>query len=133
MINPSYATRILASAKNRRSLIILALDLMNEKLDIYEKMLEKIECNICAVKINFHILLTVNRIEIRNLNEKIHNYSLQSIANIKLNDIIDTNKITVKNLSRLKFDAVIVNPIMGLENLRTLVKYAHKFKMGVIC
>ena len=133
MINPGYSTRVLASANNRRSSIILALDLLNEKFAIYEKMLEKIESNICAVKMNFHILLSLDRTDIRNLNEKIHLYGLQSIADIKLNDILATNKITVKNLSLLKFDAVIVNPIMGLENLRSLVKYAHTFKMGVIC
>jgi orotidine-5'-phosphate decarboxylase len=133
MTNPSYATRISTSARVKRSSIILALDLTNEKLPINKDLLEKIECNICAVKMNFHLLLSLSRIDISNLNEKIHLYGLQSIADIKLSDILSTNKITVQNLSRLKFDAVIVNPIMGLENLRSVIKYAHIFKMGVIC
>ncbi len=133
MTKPAYPTRITTSAIVKRSSIILALDLSNHELAYYENLVEKTEANICAVKMNFHLLLSLSRIDIRNLNDKIHGYGMQSIADIKLNDILATNKITLENLSRLKFDAVIVNPIVGVENLRSVIKYAHVLNMGIIC
>jgi len=57
---------------------------------------------------------------------------LQTIADIKLNDIGNTNRVTTENLWNLGFDAVIANPIMGLDSLKNLVKSAHKHDKGVI-
>ena len=48
---------------------------------------------------------------------------LQTIADIKLNDIGNTNKVTTEHLWNLGFDAVIANPIMGdLDSLKNLSK-----------
>ncbi|MFB5629576.1 MAG: orotidine 5'-phosphate decarboxylase, partial [Nitrosarchaeum sp.] len=55
-----------------------------------------------------------------------------TIADIKLNDIGNTNKVTTEHLWNLGFDAVIVNPIMGLDSLKQLVKSSHKENKGVI-
>ena len=57
---------------------------------------------------------------------------MQTIADIKLNDIGNTNRVTTENLWNLGFDAVIANPIMGLDSLKSLVISAHKHDKGII-
>ncbi|HEU5487285.1 MAG TPA: orotidine 5'-phosphate decarboxylase / HUMPS family protein, partial [Candidatus Nitrosotalea sp.] len=49
-----------------------------------------------------------------------------------LNDIGNTNMVTLQRLWNSGFDAVIANPIMGPENLSQLVKSAHGDDKGVI-
>ena len=44
----------------------------------------------------------------------------------------NTNRVTTEHLWNLGFDAVIANPIMGLDSLKNLVKSAHKNEKGVI-
>ena len=61
-----------------------------------------------------------------------HKFDLQSIADIKLNDIGNTNKVTVKKLQKLGFDAVIVNPFIGVTEMKSIVNYAHSIKFGII-
>jgi len=87
---------------------------------------------LCGVKLNFHLLLPLSGKEILKINKMAHRYGLQTIADIKLNDIGNTNQVTTENLWNLGFDAVIANPIMGLDSLKSLVKSAHKHDKGVI-
>jgi len=87
---------------------------------------------LCGIKLNFHLLLPLSGKEILKINETAHQYGLQTIADIKLNDIGNTNQVTLEHLWNLGFDAVIVNPIMGLDSLKNLVNSAHKNKKGVI-
>ena len=87
---------------------------------------------LCGIKLNFHLLLPLSGKEILKINKRAHRYGLQTIADIKLNDIGNTNLITTENLWNLGFDAVIANPIMGLDALKNLVKSAHRYDKGVI-
>ena len=87
---------------------------------------------LCGIKLNFHLLLPLSAKEISKINKTAHRYGLQTIADIKLNDIGNTNRVTTDHLWNLGFDAVIVNPIMGLDSLKSLVKSAHKNGKGVI-
>jgi orotidine-5'-phosphate decarboxylase len=87
---------------------------------------------LCGIKLNFHLILPLSGKEIIKINKTAHRYGLQTIADIKLNDIGNTNKITLEHLWNLGFDAVIANPIMGLDGLKSLVKSAHKNEKGVI-
>jgi orotidine-5'-phosphate decarboxylase len=87
---------------------------------------------LCGIKLNFHLLLPLSGKEILKINKMAHRYGLQTIADIKLNDIGNTNLITTENLWNLGFDAVIANPIMGLDALKNLVKSAHRYDKGVI-
>ena len=87
---------------------------------------------LCGIKLNFHLLLPLSGKEILKINKTAHRYGLQTIADIKLNDIGNTNRVTTEHLWNLGFDAVIANPIMGLESLKKLVKSAHKNEKGVI-
>ena len=70
--------------------------------------------------------------QISKITKTAHNFGLQTIADIKLNDIGNTNRVTTENLWDLGFDAIIANPIMGLDSLKNLVKFSHKKEKGVI-
>lgn len=96
------------------------------------KNIEQLHPYLCGIKLNFHLLLPLGSKEIIKINKTAHKYGLQTIADIKLNDIGNTNKITSEHLWDLGFDAVIANPIMGLDSLKNLVKSAHKNGKGII-
>ena len=40
--------------------------------------------------------------------------------------------MTVKKLQKLGFDAVIVNPFIGVTEMKSIVNYAHSIKFGII-
>lgn len=96
------------------------------------KNIKQLHPFLCGIKLNFHLLLPLGAKEILKINKTAHRYGLQTIADIKLNDIGNTNQITTEHLWNLEFDAVIANPIMGLDSLKNLVKTAHKNQKGVI-
>ena len=96
------------------------------------KNIKQLHPYLCGVKLNFHLLLPLGGREISKINKTAHRYGLQTIADIKLNDIGNTNRVTTEHLWNLGFDAVIANPIMGLDSLKSLVKSAHKNEKGVI-
>jgi orotidine-5'-phosphate decarboxylase len=87
---------------------------------------------LCGIKINFHLLLRLDKKQISKINKTAHDHGLQCIADIKLNDIGNTNLITAENLWNMGFDAVIVNPIMGKKSLKNLVELSHKKNKGII-
>jgi len=87
---------------------------------------------LCGIKLNFHALLPLGKKEIMKINKTAHQYGLQTIADIKLNDIGNTNQITSKTLWDFGFDAIIINPIMGPKAIRKIVTAAHKRNRGVI-
>ena len=134
----SYQSRINSCSNKKKTPIILALDYDFDKYDssyLYDKCKELIsmtESKICAIKINFHLLLSLSHIQILELNLFAHNCDLQSIADIKLNDIGNTNKVTINKLQKLGFDAVIVNPFIGVTEMKSIVNYAHSIKFGII-
>lgn len=136
----SYQSRILNSSNEKKSPIVLALDFYLEKFNnnnktLFKKCKEIISATasqICAIKINFHLLLSLSNIQILELNFFAHKLNLQSIADIKLNDIGNTNTVTVNRLQKLGFDAVIVNPFIGITEMKALVSYAHSINFGII-
>jgi orotidine-5'-phosphate decarboxylase len=134
----SYQSRINNCSNKKQTPIILALDYDLDNYNnnyLYDKCKEIIsitESKICAIKINFHLLLSLSHIQILELNIFAHKFDLQSIADIKLNDIGNTNKVTVNKLHKLGFDAVIVNPFIGVKEMESIVSYAHSIKFGII-
>tara|TARA_Y100000590_G_scaffold102975_1_gene117072 strand:- start:5091 stop:5828 length:738 start_codon:yes stop_codon:yes gene_type:complete len=128
-----FNDRIRKSAKI--SPIILANDYDIRTTNIESKTLRNIKLlnnYLCGIKINFHLLLRLDYKQISNINKIAHDNGLECIADIKLNDIGNTNIITAQNLWRMGFDAVIVNPIMGKKSLKNLVDASHKKNKGVI-
>ena len=128
-----FKVRIHKSSVASRIILANDYDLGTEKL--VSKTLVNIKTlseYICAIKLNFHTLLPLGKKEITRINKTAHDYGLQTIADIKLNDIGNTNLVTTKTLWSLGFDAVIANPIMGLDALSKIVKNAHNSNNGVI-
>jgi len=128
-----FKVRIHKSSVSSRIILANDYDLGTEKL--VSKTLGNIKTlseYICAIKLNFHTLLPLGKKEITRINKTAHDYGLQTIADIKLNDIGNTNEITTKTLWNFGFDAVIVNPIMGPKSLKKIVTEAHRQDKGVI-
>ena len=50
------------------------------------------------LNLNFHLLLPLSAKEIIKINKTAHDYGLQTIADIKLNDIGNTNRVTTLNI-----------------------------------
>jgi len=130
----TFKTRLSKFSKTHGN-VILANDYDLSVKNLETKTIENIKelhPFLCGIKLNFHLLLPLSGKEILKINKTAHRYGLQTIADIKLNDIGNTNRVTTENLWNLGFDAVIANPIMGLDSLKNLVKSAHKHDKGVI-
>jgi len=130
----TFKTRLSQISKSNGK-VILANDYDSSEKNLQNKTLQnikKLNSYLCAIKLNFHLLLPLSSKEIIKINKTAHDYGLQTIADIKLNDIGNTNRVTTEHLWNLGFDAVIANPIMGLDSLKNLVKSSHKEKNGVI-
>ena len=130
----TFKTRLSQIAKTNGK-VILANDYDSSVKNLETKTtsnIKKLHPYLCAVKLNFHLLLPLSSKQVININKTAHRYGLQTIADIKLNDIGNTNRVTTENLWQMGFDAVIANPIMGLDSLKNLVKSAHKNGKGVI-
>ena len=130
----TFKTRILKISKSNGK-VILANDYDSTVKNLESKTIQNIKTlhpYLCAIKLNFHLLLPLGSKQISKINKTAHSFGLQTIADIKLNDIGNTNKVTTQNLWDLGFDAVIANPIMGLDSLKNLVKLSHKKEKGVI-
>ena len=128
-----FKTRIRQSSTDSR--IILANDYDSTNKKIFSQTIQNIKTLhkfLCGIKLNFHILLPLGKKEIIRINKTAHQYGLQTIADIKLNDIGNTNHITSKTLWDFGFDAIIINPIMGPKAIRKIVIEAHKRDKGVI-
>tara|TARA_B100001146_G_scaffold210464_1_gene208331 strand:+ start:1338 stop:2078 length:741 start_codon:yes stop_codon:yes gene_type:complete len=128
-----FKTRILNSSAQSRIILANDYDPRDKKLVLNTvQNIKTLHEYLCAIKLNFHLLLPLGKEEIVKINKTAHQYGLQTIADIKLNDIGNTNEITTKILWDFGFDAVIVNPIMGIKSLKKIVNTAHKQDNGVI-
>ena len=128
-----FKTRIRQSSTDSR--IILANDYDSTNKKIFSQTIQNIKTLhkfLCGIKLNFHMLLPLGKKEIIRINKTAHQYGLQTIADIKLNDIGNTNHITSKTLWDFGFDAIIINPIIGPKAIRKIVTEAHKRDKGVI-
>jgi orotidine-5'-phosphate decarboxylase len=130
-----FRERIAKAAGAKKSPIVLALDPPASRRNLpgfAVKSIRAVEQHICAVKMNFHLILPLSASEISRINKLVHSCGLQSIADIKLNDIENTNEVAIHHLTRMGFDAVIANPFIGKSGLAALVQKAHRANAGVI-
>ena len=128
-----FKTRIYKSSKDSRIILANDYDSVNKKtVSQTIQNIKTLHKFLCGIKLNFHMLLPLGKKEIIRINKVAHQYGLQTIADIKLNDIGNTNQITSKTLWDFGFDAIIVNPIMGPKSLKKIVTEAHKRDKGVI-
>ena len=128
-----FKTRIRKSSTDSRIILANDYDSTNKKIVLQTiQNIKTLHKFLCGIKLNFHLLLPLGKKEIIRINKTAHQYGLQTIADIKLNDIGNTNHITTKTLWGFGFDAIIVNPIMGPKNLKKIITAAHKQDKGVI-
>jgi orotidine-5'-phosphate decarboxylase len=130
----TFKTRLSKISKSNGK-VILANDYNSSEKNLQNKTIQnikKLNPYLCGIKLNFHLLLPLSAKDIIKINKTAHDYGLQTIADIKLNDIGNTNRVATEHLWNLGFDAVIANPIMGLDSLKNLVKSSHKEQKGVI-
>jgi len=106
-----FKTRINQSSGNSRIILANDYDTTNKKtVPQTIKNIKTLHKFLCGIKLNFHVLLPLGKKEIIRINKAAHKYGLQTIADIKLNDI----------------------GIMGPKSLKKIVAEAHKRDKGVI-
>ena len=128
-----FKTRIHQSATDSRIILANDYDSANKKIVSQTiKNIKTLHKYLCGIKLNFHALLPLGKKEIIRINKIAHHYDLQTIADIKLNDIGNTNEIASKTLWDFGFDAIIVNPIMGSKSLKKIIASAHRRDKGII-
>ena len=136
MSNPlSFSKRIDILSKDKQSNVILAIDPLYDTTDLFNyvvTLITKLGKYLCAIKLNFHIILPLSLIEIQKINDIAHDEKLLVIADIKLNDIPDTNKIAIQYLHSMGFDSIIVNPFIGKSSLKTTADFAHSLGCGIV-
>ena len=131
----SFANRISKIRRKKSSNIVLAIDPTCNVENLFDyvcHVIDQLHDYVCAIKLNFHVILPLSKTELKKITQIAHEGNLQVIADIKLNDIFDTNKVAIKYLSSLGFDSVIVNPFIGKTSLKSTVDYAHSLDFGVI-
>ena len=124
----------MAYSARRRGPIILAADMPydDDTIQNIQRTLDRLQNYICAVKMNFQVLLPLGIEQIRRITHHAADLGLQCIADIKLNDIGNTNAAASSILWDAGFDAIIANPMMGPSALSALAKSAHSLGHGII-
>ncbi|MDQ6723020.1 MAG: orotidine 5'-phosphate decarboxylase [Thermoproteota archaeon] len=132
--NP-FSKRIDILSKNKQSNLVLAVDPIYNTNNLFNyviNLITKLGKYLCAIKLNFHVILPLSFTELQKINAIAHRENLQVIADIKLNDIPNTNNVTIRYLHSMGFDSIIVNPFIGKTNLKTTVNFAHSLNCGII-
>ncbi|HKX80860.1 MAG TPA: orotidine 5'-phosphate decarboxylase / HUMPS family protein, partial [Nitrososphaera sp.] len=137
MTKSQYRNRISAASVEKKSRIVLALDpapsRVTDALVFARRMIQTLQDQVCAIKVNFHMILPLSGKELAEISRLAHSSGLQCIADIKLNDIDNTNEAVVEHLiGRMGFDAVIANPFIGGAAMKNLVGKANDLGGGVI-
>ena len=134
----NFARAIGNRSRECRSRIILALDLdyrdnASKLLPEAISIIKKTNKYLCAVKLNFHLIAPLSLSELAKLNQTIASHGLTTIADIKLNDIGNTNRVATEYLWAAGFSAVIANPFVGYTNaLDVVFEKARRIGKGVI-
>jgi orotidine-5'-phosphate decarboxylase len=144
-----YKRKITASSFVRKSKLIIGLDLtadmagkdgpaVKAEKDRLERealaVISQTAEHAVAFKINRQLILPVGLFEgIPRIVDAIHDAGITAIADIKLNDIGNTNKHIAKYYFDAGFDALIVNPLVGMEGgLSSVFEMAVLRKKGII-
>lgn len=144
-----YKRKITASSFVRKSKLIIGLDLaadfsgkdanarLAERDRLEQKALELVKQtaeHAVAFKINRHLVLPLGISEgIPRIVDKIHDEGITAIIDCKLNDIGNTNKVIAKYYFDAGFDAMIVNPLVGMEGgFDGVFEMATNRKRGII-
>jgi orotidine-5'-phosphate decarboxylase len=130
-----FSKRIDILSKDKETNLILAVDPVYGTSNLFNyiiNLITKSSKYLCAIKLNFHVLLPLSFTELQKINNIAHDEKLQIIADIKLNDIPNTNNLTIQYLCSMGFDSIIVNPFIGKTNLKSTTNFAHSLDCGII-
>jgi len=144
-----YKRKLTASSFVRKSKLIVGLDFvadlagkdsagMKAERDRLEKetiqVISQTAEHAVAFKINRHLILPLGISEgIPRIVDKIHDEGLTAIVDCKLNDIGNTNKTIANYYFDAGFDAIITNPLVGMEGgLDSVFEAATNRKRGII-
>lgn len=132
-----YKVRISRASAERRSRIILALDLEGESpsklLGIGENLLDQTIEYLCAVKLGRQTVLNLGASRTRRLTRIVHSQGISCIIDDKIGDIGETNVAIADAYFRMGFDALTANPLTGWEGgLEPLFRTAHRTGNGII-
>ena len=134
-ISTSFKERINSVSEEKGTSIILAIDPSYGTSDLLDYVIEKIEnlsyyC--CAIKLNYHVILPLSSSDLQKITKTAHDYNVQVIADLKINDIFETNKVAIQHLASMGFDCAIVNPFVGRTSLSSITQFAHSLSLGII-
>jgi orotidine-5'-phosphate decarboxylase len=132
----TFNERMALSAEKHKSRVVLALDFS----DTYDLRLERAEAvlgatlgEIAAVKLNHHLLLPYGLEGTKKLVDSCRREGVQTIADLKVNDIESTNLNIVQSLLDYGVDAVIANPFVGKkEGLGRVIDGVHSREGGIL-
>jgi orotidine-5'-phosphate decarboxylase len=131
-----FKERMLMSAKEKRSRLVLALDVsgpIEERLAKAQMVLEQTKQDLAAVKLNQHLLLPYGLNGVKSLIAECRGEGLPLIADLKMNDIESTNLDALQSLISFGVDGLIANPFVGYEEgLGKVIERAHKAALGVL-
>ncbi|UCD96484.1 MAG: orotidine 5'-phosphate decarboxylase [Candidatus Bathyarchaeota archaeon] len=134
----SFRKKIVKSSEEKKSNIVLALDLPpNDRTLLLKRaarILESTQDHICAVKLNRHLLLPLGLFDgVQDLIFQAKEYQLPIIMDCKINDIGNTNRIIAEHYFGGGFDAVTANPFVGWDDgLQPVFETARNIGRGVI-
>lgn len=106
-----FKKKLIKSAEEKNSRLIFNLD----RINAFET-LNEISDLIAAVKIN----RTLTDLEGLKIAEKIRKFNIPVIADFKISDIPDTNKILSKNAKDAGFDAITVHAFTGKDSVKAV-------------
>jgi orotidine-5'-phosphate decarboxylase len=144
-----YKRKLIASSFVRKSKLIVGLDLvadmsskdqavLRQKKEQLEKdalhMVLETAQHAVAFKINRQLILPLGLFDgIPRVVDKIHDEGATVIADCKLNDIGNTNQTIARYYLDAGFDALIVNPFVGVEGgLDSTLEMTRNRKRGII-
>ena len=132
----TFNERILSSAKERKSSLVLALDVtgpIEQRLARAKTVLEQTKHDLAAVKLNHHLLLPHGLKGVQPLLDECKREGLPVIADLKMNDIESTNLDALQSLISFGIDGLIANPFVGYaEGLGKVMERAHEAAFGVL-
>jgi len=134
----SFAERIRKTSQEKKSRIVLALDIEDPDpkrlLSRSVQILHSTSAHICGLKINRQLVLSLAlRNGVEALVKTAHDLSLPVIMDAKLNDVGHTNQFMARAYADVGFDAIIASPVVGWEDgLDVVFRTASERGMGVI-
>ncbi|MFQ5761548.1 MAG: orotidine 5'-phosphate decarboxylase [Candidatus Bathyarchaeia archaeon] len=126
------------SAREKDSNIVLTLDLEAvQPSQLMEKSFTLLKATapyVCAVKINFHLLLPLGLFGgVDKIVDYAHRMDLATIADCKMSDIGNTNRVVAENYFKAGFDALTASSFVGWkEGLEEVFNLSRDKDRGVI-